>query len=66
MKNILLEKSKKYLPKKIKSTSKTFFDDEKGYWILNRTGEPLVLSNVAKKLSTKKEDIETGEDQKGE
>jgi hypothetical protein len=39
---------------------------EKGYWIMKQTHEIMMLSNSSIKPMTKKEDRETGEDQKGE
>ncbi|MCM3575597.1 hypothetical protein M3172_20605 [Mesobacillus subterraneus] len=37
-----------------------------GYWVDNENNEPYVLDNRRPKPQTKKADVETGEDQKGE
>lgn len=43
------------------------FDQKKGYWIVNATGQPYVLDkSMSSPPKSKKCDIETGEDQKGE
>jgi len=42
------------------------FVEEKGYWQNNITGEIMMLSNDSRRPQSKKCDIETGEDQKGE
>ncbi len=66
-KNLLIEKSFKYEENNLSlKVEGCFFDDEKGYWIDVTNDLPLVLSNRVKGLQTKKEDIETGEDKKGE
>ena len=39
---------------------------EKGYWVIKRTKEAMMTSDLKIKPMTKKEDRETGEDQKGE
>lgn len=42
------------------------FDGKKGYWVISDSGVPLILHNEIIGPRTKKCDIETGEDQKGE
>ena len=42
------------------------FIPKSGYWCNNSTGEIMMLSNDLCRPQTKKEDVETGEDQKGE
>jgi len=42
------------------------FQEKQGYWTKNSTGEVMMLSDDPCWLVTKKCDIETGEDQKGE
>lgn len=42
------------------------FIQKNGYWRNNSTGEIMMLSNDPRRPQTKKADIETGEDQKGE
>lgn len=37
-----------------------------GLWRMDSTGEVMMMSNFAQKPETKKCDVETGEDQKGE
>mgnify|MGYP001419106528 CR=1 FL=1 len=66
-KHILIEKAFNYTEKKIDDKlSECKYLIEKGYWILNETGEALMSSANPLHLMTKKEDIETGEDHKGE
>ena len=65
--HILIKLAKKYKERNIKD-----FNDvceyiiEKGYWVFRDTKEIMMLSNSSIIPMTKKEDIETGEDQKGE
>lgn len=42
------------------------YDRKDGLWIVAGSGEVMMLSNNAPKPQTKKCDVETGEDQKGE
>jgi hypothetical protein len=42
------------------------YDGVKGYWINIENGNPLMHEDAGFKPRTKKEDIETGEDRKGE
>lgn len=65
-KHILLEYAHCYdEPRTVSYPINYNFSDEKGYW-LNSQGEALMLSKDARLQRTKKEDRETGEDQKGE
>lgn len=65
--HLLLEKAYIYpLPKELHSPSGCTFDHDKGYWVHDETSQPLVTLKDHPKLETKKCDIETGEDQKGE
>lgn len=67
MKHILLQKALKYKKRKEIEEPKGFsFDSLMGAWINNTDKSFLILSKGFKALGTKKEDIETGEDQKGE
>jgi hypothetical protein len=66
--HILLEKSKKYN----KKNQSEFLHKEyqyrpiDGYWSALVGGVALMISSVGPKPTTKKEDVETGEDRKGE
>lgn len=65
--HLLLERAYIYpLPKKPSQPDDCTFDHEKGYWVFNRTGQPLVTLEDHPRLETKKCDVETGEDRKGE
>jgi hypothetical protein len=65
--HLLLEKAYIYPLKKCKpEMSGCKFDHKNGYWIMEKSGEPVILSQANFGLSTKKCDLETGEDQKGE
>lgn len=46
----------------------TYYDEGAGIWRLNEDGTPLVISELRElaRSTTKKFDIETGEDQKGQ
>ena len=67
MKHILLQKSLKYKKRKEIEEPKGFsFDSLIGAWINNIDKTFLIQSKGFKALGTKKEDIETGEDQKGQ
>ena len=68
MSHILIEKAFKYnIPKQTEKLFEEYkYDDLKGYWINIANGNPLMTENVDFKPRTKKEDIETGEDRKGE
>lgn len=65
--HLLLEKAYIYpLPTKQSSPDGCTFNDNKGYWVYDKTSQPLVTLKEHPKLETKKCDVETGEDQKGE
>ncbi len=65
--HILLEKSYCYPESSGFSMPTNFtFSEQHGYWKDNATGEIMMLSDNKRRPQTKKEDIETGEDQKGE
>lgn len=67
MKHIILEKAKRYaIPVVDNALSEYKYDKKLGYWINRVTGDLLMLSNNGIVPNSKKCDIETGEDQKGE
>lgn len=63
--HILLKKSKKYKPKTI-SIPNGYEYSKYGYWYSISDNQALITSKDSFVLVSKKEDIETGEDQKGE
>ena len=66
-KHILLDKAFIYdnLPKKIEPKDCSY-DRRCGLWRENNTGNIMMMGKHALKMQTKKCDVETGEDQKGE
>jgi hypothetical protein len=67
MKHILLQKALKYRKRnKIESPKGYTFDNLLGAWVNNVDKSLLILSANFPARGTKKEDIETGEDHKGE
>ncbi|WP_452597117.1 hypothetical protein [Pontimicrobium sp. MEBiC01747] len=67
MKHILLQKALRYKKrKKIEAPKNFMFDSLLGAWINKIDQSLLIKSENFPALGTKKEDIETGEDQKGE
>lgn len=67
MKHILLQKAFSYKRRKIIIAPRGYiFDSILGAWINKIDRTPLIQSNIFTAMATKKEDIETGEDQKGE
>lgn len=68
MKNhIIIENAKKYNASTQPLTaSGCTYDAKKGYWIEDSSNIAMMKSNTSNRPTTKKEDIETGEDQKGE
>ena len=65
--HILLEKTFRYAEPKVDPRPQNCtYNTIKGYWINNNTAEVMMLSNDPRRPQTKKADIETGEDQKGE
>lgn len=65
--HLLLEKAYVYpLPKTNPDMEGYEFDNERGYWVEEKSGEPFILDKRHPGPRSKKCDIETGEDQKGE
>ncbi len=64
--HVILENAKRYSNRDKKMHEGYNYNAHDGYWVSNITNEPLVMSGKMELLATKKEDIETGEDQKGE
>lgn len=65
--HILIEKAYRYPAPIEKPTPKDCtFQENHGYWVNNSTGEVMMLSNDPRRPQSKKCDLETGEDQKGE
>lgn len=65
--HILLEKAERYdyQNRNIKPSNATY-DSEKGFWVINESNDLYMKSDFALNIDSKKCDIETGEDQKGE
>ena len=65
--HILLDKAYVYedIPKEL-TPEGCSYDREAGLWRVDDTGEVMMIGNYAKRPETKKCDVETGEDQKGE
>lgn len=65
--HILLEKAFTYenIPQKL-TPDDCSYDRKGGLWRVDSTGEAMMTSDFAQKPQTKKCDVETGEDQKGE
>ncbi len=65
--HILLDQAISYeFPNAIKPPKNCYYDRILGFWIDKSTGTAMMMSNHPEKVVTKKCDIETGEDQKGE
>lgn len=65
--HILLEKAFSYENNSHKLLPENcFYDRKNGLWRTKNTGDVMMVSNFAQRPETKKCDIETGEDQKGE
>lgn len=65
--HILLEKAFCYPePATLDLPADCIFEERRGYWKNKYTGEIMMLSNDPRRPQTKKYDVETGEDQKGE
>ncbi|PYG84275.1 hypothetical protein LY28_03695 [Ruminiclostridium sufflavum DSM 19573] len=66
-KHILLEKAKCYeINMSLPTPDNCIFFSSIGYWVNSITGKPMMQGDNPRKLQSKKHDIETGEDQKGE
>jgi hypothetical protein len=66
-KHILLNKMSVYkINKQTEKLENYFYNHEKGYWINKLTSSPLILEKNSIGPRTKKNDVETGEDHKGE
>ena len=66
IKNAYRFNSKKQINKRIDFENAYYYDLSKGFWIDRKTLEPYMSKINRPKVGTKKEDIETGEDRKGE
>lgn len=65
--HILLEKAKKYnIPSQNLTPSGCSYKAKEGFWMDNSSSTAMMKTNNPQKPTTKKHDIETGEDQKGE
>jgi hypothetical protein len=65
--HIFIEKAFIYSDNRKKANMEGYkYNSQKGYWISNLSGLAMVEDNERPKPSTKKADIETGEDAKGE
>lgn len=67
-KNLVIEKSFKYQVRSslIDVPENYSYQEDFGYWIDEITKTPMMFDSNGPKPRTKKEDIETGEDRKGE
>ncbi len=64
--HILLERARRYSePTGVLTPIDCVFQETRGYWTKNGTNRPMMLDDP-KPVTSKKCDIETGEDQKGE
>lgn len=67
MQNLIIGKSFRYNNEiEVKIKTDMAYDKVLGFWTSLTDNKPLVLSDNKYKPQTKKEDIETGEDRKGE
>lgn len=67
MAHVLLEQAYRYgIPIYNGTPEGCSFNQSKGYWVSNSTGQALMESDNPKPSTTKKCDRESGEDQKGE
>ena len=65
--NLILREAKKYTPQNRDIRPVGYeYNTKKGYTASVLDGAPFITSVNAHHLNTKKEDVETGEDQKGE
>lgn len=66
-KHILAEKAFTYdLPRTTPNMVGYEFDNEKGYWVNQSSKKPAIKDPLFAAPRTKKADVETGEDRKGE
>ncbi|MFV9646770.1 MAG: hypothetical protein ACNYWU_13180 [Desulfobacterales bacterium] len=66
-KHILLDKAFIYpLPKSESNMSGCSFDAQAGYWKIDEDESPCILDSNRPRPQSKKADVETGEDRKGE
>ena len=65
--HILLDKAYVYenIPEEL-TPEGCFYDRYSGLWRISSTGEVMMIGDYAQRPETKKCDVETGEDQKGE
>ena len=66
MKHILLQKVFNYFFTEPQRNKGYYYDEDKGYWVNKKSKIALMLENNGPKPDTKKCDVETGEDRKGE
>lgn len=67
MKNLIIEKSFKYGNQVLKNIDKNIiYNQALGFWVSLTDNKPLILSDTSYKPQSKKCDVETGEDKKGE
>lgn len=65
--HILIEKAKKYnIPDQKLTLDGCSYRSKEGFWVDNSANIAMMKTNKPQKPTTKKHDIETGEDQKGE
>lgn len=65
--HLLLEKAFVYpLPKEALDIAGYTYNESKGYWVTQGNQAPAILDSKMRKPVSKKCDVETGEDQKGE
>ena len=66
--NLIIEKAFRYKlhSSNIKDPAGCVYDEKMGCWVNENSKTPMVLDSTISKPGTKKADIETGEDQKGE
>lgn len=68
MTHLLIDKSFRYkIPAQKETLLRDYsYNETKGYWLNKNNGHPLMHESNQFKPRTKKEDVETGEDRKGE
>ena len=65
--HIILEKAKRYsAPDGVTAPDGCLYKAHEGFWVEKGTNAPMMRSDNPRKPISKKCDIETGEDQKGE